>query len=211
MNKLVRLLRGLQGRLILSYILVAMVAMLTLTLGTALLTAITLQSKKPPSETYLDKGTIQTTSQYIAPYLAPYLEQNPPDVQDLNRRLASMIQPPPKDKVQLQLETVEPQIYPDVLAVLNHDNQLIALSNGKGGPIQTILAEVNVQSAIQDAWTGDHTSEGLAAHLPDGRTAVASPLISYDYRIVGVVFSVYSASIVKQATLSSQKSQADAV
>jgi two-component system, NarL family, sensor histidine kinase LiaS len=202
-------LRQLQGRLTLSYILVAMVAMLTLTLGTAVLTAITLQPKKFSGGAYVDKGTIQTTSLNIAPYLAPYLEQNPPDVKDLNRRLVSMVQPPPKGMP--LLETSEPPIYPDVLVVLNRGNQPLAISGGRGGQIQPILDNATVQSAILAAWTGDQTTESLAAHLPNGRTVIASPLIGYDYHPVGVVVGVYSISNVEQATISNQKNQAEAV
>lgn len=209
MNRWLRPLRQLQGRLTLTYILVALVAMLTLTLGTAAWATIQLQAPTSLGGSYPDKEPIQATSLYIAPAIAPYLEQNPPDVRDLNLRLASMVQPVAESKA--QQEVGGPPLYPDLLGVLSRDNQLLATSHDGTDSFPAILANAKVQSVIGDARTGDQLSERLAAHLPDGRTAVASPLFDYAYRLVGVALAVYSVSNVEQAAVSTENSQANAV
>jgi hypothetical protein len=77
--------RRLQWRLTISYVLVAVVAMLTLALATAILAAVTLQAKPSSSKVFANKGAIQIMSLAVAPYVEPYLEERSPDVADLQR------------------------------------------------------------------------------------------------------------------------------
>lgn len=114
--------RRLQWRLTISYVLVAVVAMLTLALATAVLAAVTLQAK-PSSAKYADKGAIQLMSLGIAPYLAPYLEQRSPDIVDLQRQLASMLAPRFRAKIDASILAYD---QPSILIVLGRGNLLLA-------------------------------------------------------------------------------------
>src|SRR5215469_11395578 len=118
-----RLFGRLQWRLTLSYILVSVVAMLTMALATAVLTAVTLQQKSPPTSNYADKGAIQFVVSGVAPYVEAYLEERPPDLPHLQGRLASMLDPVSKGNLN---ETVAPYEHPVLLMVLDSSSRLLA-------------------------------------------------------------------------------------
>jgi NarL family two-component system sensor histidine kinase LiaS len=48
-----------------------------------------------------------------------------------------------------------------------------------------------VQSAVQEAWTGEQVSQRLAGSLPSGRVAAAGPIIAYNGRVIGIVVGVF--------------------
>jgi two-component system, NarL family, sensor histidine kinase LiaS len=205
--------RRLQWRLTISYVLVAVVAMLTLALATAILAAVTLQARpSPSSSTYgADKGVIQMMVFGVAPYVEPYLEQRPPDVADLQRRLASMLVPLPKNKIDT---TPAPYVQPGLLLMLGSGDRLLASAqtrDNRSGPPSGILANAQVQLAIEKAWTGEQESTQLVAQLPSGQMATAAPLIDYDGRVIGVAVGVFSPLSSKSGTYYTQPSQQAAV
>jgi NarL family two-component system sensor histidine kinase LiaS len=201
--------RRLQWRLTLSYVLVAVVAMLTLALATSILAAVTLQAKPAASKEFASKGAIQLMSFGIAPYLAPYLEQRSPDTVDLQRQLASMLAPRFRAKIEASSLAYD---QPSILMVLGHGNLLLAsASAGSGNPLPALLSNEQVQLAVQDAWTGDQDSQRLVASLAASQVAVANPLIDYDNRVLGVVLGVFPPESANLAAAISPPSQQAAV
>jgi two-component system, NarL family, sensor histidine kinase LiaS len=203
--------RRLQWRLTLSYVLVAVVAMLTLALATAVLAVVTLQAKPSSSKVFANKGAIQIMYLEVAPYVEPYLGERPPDVVDLQRRMARLLQPPPKNKIDL---SPAPYEQPYQLLVLGSGDRLLAsaqTSGNRSGPPAGILANAQVQSALQVAWTGDQDSEQLVSHLPSGQVAVANPLIDYDNRVIGVALGIFPPDEASSASSVSPPSQQAAV
>lgn len=208
MNRL-QPLRRLQWRLTLSYILVTVVAALTLLAATAALAAITLRPKSGGEKGFEDKAVVQSIEYNVAPFIVPYLEQNPLDSANLQRRLANMTQPSHDAKGNISYP--EPAGRPDLLIVLDRTNHPLATSGAGAAQISGILADAQIRSTIEDAWTGDQNSESLAAHLPDGRSAAASALANYDGQIVGVVLGIYSVPHAKAVAAAAQNATSDAV
>jgi NarL family two-component system sensor histidine kinase LiaS len=201
--------RRLQWRLTISYVLVAVVAMLTLALATAILAVVTLQAKPSPSKAFANKGAIQLMSFGIAPYLAPYLEQRSPDTADLQLQLASMLAPHFRAKIDASILAYD---QPSLLMVVGRDDHLLAWAGAGSGKLPPgILSNEQVQLAIQDAWTGDQESERLVGHLSAGQVAVAYPLVAYDNRVIGVVLGIFPPESAKYTAPITPASQQAAV
>ncbi len=196
-----RALQTLQWRLALSYVLVCVVAMATMTVATVAFAAFTFRPN-PVSAPYPDKGVIQSMSYGVAPYLAPYLEPTRPDVLDLRGQLVHLLQPVPKDRLAAQPAPYE-QV--DLLVVVGRNHTVLAsaesssLQSATGlqrlPPLQSLPALLGnrpVVSALQQAWTGDQTSERLVAALPAGYQAVANPLLDFNDQVIGVVVGVFA-------------------
>lgn len=213
----------LQWRLTLSYILVTTVGMVTLVVAIVALTAVTLRPKSGGG-VYKDKGIIQSMAYDIAPYLAPYLEQSKPDVADLTLRLNNVLQPISKKRLP---DYAAPYTRPNALIVLDSNDRPLAVAGTAiasapttpaptdtpsfAAQLPTLLGDSQVQSAMRDAETGDQTSESLVAHLPNSQMLVASPLITFNGQVIGVVLGIFPDESVQLAADLAQQNQLNAI
>jgi signal transduction histidine kinase len=205
----------LQGQLTLSYIFVTVVAMLTLIGATAVMAAVALHPKTQgngKTTAFVDKVVVLSVESSVAPYIVPYLEASSHDLQGLHDQLAGLMQLSTKNtKAEPFGAYAAPAGAPNLVVVLAPDNVALASAGVGQDALGQMLASAPVHSAVRDAWTGDQDSERMAAHLPDGRTAAAAPLIDYNGRILGVVLAAYSGRAAQAAAAAAQNSQLQVV
>ncbi|HEV2237856.1 MAG TPA: sensor histidine kinase [Ktedonobacterales bacterium] len=188
MGRLLLPLRRLRWQLTFSYILITLVAALTLQVATTVMGVVA-----PPKVTYATPAQILTNAMTFTevPQLAGFLSQVPPDRHALGVWAEEWAQGftfskqgfEPESATTLAAPTgIPPESFGarDVaLAILDADGNVLASAGGATSPIASVLASAPAQQAIHSALTAGAKPLGdKPMALADGRTVAAVPVLA---------------------------------
>ena len=184
MSRLLLPFRRLRWQLTLSYILITLVAALTLEVATTVASVV-----NPPKSPTATPGQILANAMFFteAPQLVPYLEQNPPDqhglaiwaniwahgftFSKLGFATGSTSQIPPGSDGAWNV----------TVAIVGPDGRVLASAPTATSPIGALLASPQAQAALHTALQADARRGSIfqTGTLADGRTVAAVPVAAY--------------------------------
>jgi signal transduction histidine kinase len=180
--------QGLRWRLALSYILVTVVAAITVQLAVVVATAIPAQLKGHSGQP--DYGGMAVAKQVqlaLDLELGPYLDRQPPDSAQINTLLAYSMDP-----AHLKNGYIGVDLYKAALAVVyDPAGRELASASAPGANKRGLVDVPQAQAVIHAALAQDTSYAHLTGILQDGRPVIAVPLTSYDGRFIGVFFGVF--------------------
>jgi signal transduction histidine kinase len=186
MSRLLLPFRRLRWQLTLSYILITLVAALTLEVATTVAGVI-----NPPKSPAATPAQILANAMYFteAPQLVPYLEQTPPDQHGLTTWVNiwargftfSKLGFAPRSTSQVPMGSDGAGNV--AVVIVGPDGQVVASAPTAAAPIEALLATSRVQATLHTALAGGNARYGpllqSGATLPDGRTVAAVPVSTY--------------------------------
>jgi two-component system, NarL family, sensor histidine kinase LiaS len=188
MKQLPHVFQGLRWRLALSYILVTVVAAVTVQVAVIAATAIPAQLEARPSQP--KDATMAVAKQVqlaLDLELGPYLDRQPPDRAQISTLLAYGMDP-----AHLKKGFVGVDLYKAALAIVfDPAGQEVASASAPGADTRGLVATPQAQAVIQAALAQIPDFAHLTGALRDGRPVMAVPLRSYDGRFLGVFFGVF--------------------
>jgi NarL family two-component system sensor histidine kinase LiaS len=187
MRQLLLPFRRLRWQLTLSYILITLVAALTLEVATTVLGVVA-----PPKITYATPEQILVNAMTFteAPQVSGILSQNPPDrptlatwAEQWKRGFSFSKQgfQPADPGTTTSLAWIPPESFGarDVaVAILDQQGQVLASAAGPADPVASLIASVPAQEVIQSALNAALKQDSKPEKLADGRTIAAIPVVA---------------------------------
>ena len=187
MNRLLLPFRRLRWQLTLSYILITLVAALTLEVATTVASVL-----NPPKSPTATPAQILANAMFFteAPQLVPYLEQSPPDQHGLATWANIWAPGFTFSKLgfvngsSLQIPLGSDGARNVAVVIVGPDGRVFASAPTAASPIGALLASPQAQAALHAALTGSNARRGpllqSGTTLPDGRTVAAVAVAAYD-------------------------------
>jgi signal transduction histidine kinase len=178
--------QGLRWRLALSYILVTVVAAITVQLAVVVATAIPAQLKPRTGQSDY-RGIAKQLQIAVDLQLGPYLERQPPDSAQINTVLAFSMNPANLKNGPVGLDLYKAAF----VAVYDPAGHELASASAPGADTRGLITTPQAQAVIHAAFAQLSDYARLSSVLPNGHPVIAVPLTSYDGRFVGVFFGVF--------------------